>query len=473
MYLNYGGIRMKKRNLLVLPLVALFASCSPKAPAVYDTNVNLPSGGEAVSEEEKDTKAASTLEETLGGLADLKKFSLGGEISIDFSGSTKSQYSDYVFNETTGNYDQVEMSSNTDFSFKGKLKFSIMHDETIEMPEEETPTYVSKLSLVFDGLNIRFNEKINGVARQAVSADGLTFGVHYAYDKRNEKGRFLADLSHPSFKAFAIQAVNSIVDQRSETSEREKAATKLVIAQVLESFLVAQGGKFFADQDELIAKIKELAAPSSSELEPEGLLPFRAEDPSPLDMLSTLLEGDIVSNVVGMLSTYLPEQSSLESMVPSILEALPFLFNQYKNDAGEVVQYGLGFNLDKNNAGEFIAMIMSMMNPTSSGVDSGTPISGMPVPTGESGIPDNVDFALGFAMMLGKTHGSQNIALESVNLKVRVSVTGSVSVQGAFGLELFYGEQVSDLVGDPARYTIDAIELIEALNPKPTENQGE
>ena len=68
---------MKIKNLLILSVVALLASCGQQAPAGYNTTVNLPEGGSEVAEAERDQKAGGTIQEFVSGFDMKNNFAFG------------------------------------------------------------------------------------------------------------------------------------------------------------------------------------------------------------------------------------------------------------------------------------------------------------------------------------------------------------------------------------------------------------
>ena len=455
---------MKIKNLLILSVVALLASCGQQAPAGYNTTVNLPDGGTEVAEAQKDQKAGSAIQEFVSGFDMENNFAFGGEINVDIS-------SHNTYNETFGDF---QYSSTTDVSVRGKIKFTIMH--TASLKSRIKPVYTSRMSLRFEGLSVSVRTSSNAGTNNNVSLNNLTFGLHYGYASADNIGMFLIDLSDPSMKTTIEQYVFQYIDANEQATAETKAAAKAQMIAMLTRYLVTQGGKFYAEQAALIEMIQgimqSMGGQSSSGIESYGLSPFRAVD-DPTSMIMEMLSGDIVENILAMLGNYMPEDptAGLADMLPTLLQALPYLFKEYKNDAGEVVQYGLGFNINQDNAKEFVTMvassIMSMMGGGSDTAIVPSELSNEGESSGqeEFALPEGLKFSLGFAMMLGKTHGSTSITLESISAKFSVSLAPTIDDHGAFSIDFYYGEQVADLIGDESAYNIDLISVIQQMMP--------
>lgn len=454
---------MKIKNLLILSVVALLAGCGQQAPATYNTTVNLPDGGNEVAETEKDKKAGDTIQEVVGDVNTLN--SIGGEINVDISSS----------NVVNHNYDGVTMSSSTEVSMKGNVKFNLIHST---LKSSRSRVFSSKMSFVFKNFSMSMLMKSNGQVASDVKLNNLTFGIHYLYDGAGEEGFFLVDLSDPSMKTTIEQFAYQSIDANPEMPDEAKSAAKAAMSANLTKYLVTNGGKFYAKQQELVTFIQQMMSQMSGS--GSGVVPTRAVD-DPTETIMQLLEGNIVANILNMLKERMPEDpsASIASVLPRLLEALPYLFKEYKNDAGVVVQYGLGFNINQDNAKEFIAMVISGIESMMGGSDSaivpttGTLEDAETEPTEEApALPDGLKLSLGFALMLGKTHGSTTIELESISARFSIDYPPSIKAQGALSLDLYYGEQVADLIGDTKGYTINLVQVIQELmsggQPDPT-----
>ena len=457
---------MKIKNLLILSVVALLASCGQQAPAGYNTTVNLPEGGNEVAETERDQKAGDAIQDVVSGLDLTHDFSFGGEVSVDVGVKTTSTGYDYL--------EEKEYTSTTEVSMSGKVKFSIMH-ATPKKASLRVRVFTSRLSLVFEGLSYTMNMS-GGDEGFNMSLNNLSFGLHYVYSSDDNYGVFLFDLSDSSVKALAEQYVNEYIDSNEDIPDAAKATAKAQMNAALTKLLVTDGGKFYADQSDLIAMIQGIMAKmggQSSNEDDSGMEPLEAAD-NPTEMIMQLLDGDIVGNVLSMLQMYMPENpgETIAAMMPTLLQALPFLFKEYKNSNDEVVQYGFGFNINQDNAKEFITMVassvMSMMGGMMGGTDTivqGAPEDGETDPTGEESfdLPAGLKFSLGFAMMIGKTHGSTTFNLESISMRFSVEYLQIVDARGALSVDFYYGEQVADLIGDETAYTIDLVATVQEM----------
>ncbi len=454
---------MKIRNLLVLSVVALLASCGPK-PQAYDTTVNLPSGGDEVAQEEKDERASGVLLESFTALSNLQQFKIGGEFNLDASSSNKV---DTYYDETT------KVTTSQNMSFKGKVKFALEHDGTLVKDETaEAPAYSTILSLGLEGFSYHLKSSVNGQQQFAIDLNNLTVSLHYVYDVNEGEGYVLADLSHESVMQAVKPLAYSYADAMAETPQ-EQAAARAYIDGMLTDYLVTQGGKFFAKQSELVNYINNQS--SDSALIPddggvEGLLPLRAESQTE-EMINYILSGDIIGNALDMLQSMLPDDfgTKLATALPTLLASLPFVMKEYKDDAGATVEYGFGFNVNEQTAAEFINEAYKGISALMGGGEGSThQTSGMPVPgTGAEEDPLNgIKFSVGFAMMIGNQHGSESMELESISLRFNLNAMDTVTAQGSYSLDLYYGDQVPNLfsASDFASYTIDAIELIEAMD---------
>ena len=418
---------MKKRFLMMLPIIALTTACGDDPMAAV--RQNLPTDMEKMpmaSEDDRDA-ALEVLEDTLYGLVNFDDNKAVYHLSLDTAFSMRG----------------ADMSASS--SMKGDLYFGyeVVFDDSgstrsPEDPEEEQiPT--SKFFLKLENFTVNLNMKLP----KEVASD-LPVPEHfvinnmnlYVYGEETDSGTMVyADLSDHVLQDYARTVL--LLNGFPEAASRKEMPT---VDQVLDDFLGEKDaetgyrpGKVKIDLSDLLEDIDDMLADQATVDDPYERMPDEMIN-KPISYF--LLMGK------SMIASYADEFLGKVALV--CMMASPIIGVKYEEVSGE---------------GEMAAQLESavVVNTSSSQIAAAAGIS-------ESYIP--VHGYLGLMVRVGTETGAEKDALEEITLGANVSVAiegMAASIRGNISLSASYNEK-AELVAVSSEQAANYVDIRAAIN---------
>ena len=417
---------MKKRFLMMLPLIALTTSCGDDPMAAV--RQNLPSDMEKVPmalEDDKDA-ALEILEDTLTGLVNFQDNKAVYHLSLNTAISMK----------------ETDMSASS--SMKGDLYFGYeveferaREHRNVEDPTEENPT--SKFFLKLENFTVNLNMKLpKEVAAELPIPERFAINNMnlYVYGEETESGAMVyADLSDYVVQDYARTVL--LLNGFEEKVSRKELPS---VDQILDDFLGEKDeetgyrpGKVKINLSDLLKDIDDMLADQATVDDPYERMPNEMIE-KPISYF--LLMGK------SMIDSYADNVLSVIAQVATV--SSPIIGVKYEEVTGE---------------GEMAALLESavVVNTSSSQVASALGVS-------ESYIP--VHGYLGLMVRVGTETGAEMDALEEITLGANVSVTAeemTASINGKISLSASYNEQ-AELVAVGEQEAADYNNIREAID---------
>lgn len=395
---------MKKSRLLVLPLILALAACNKTTE--YNVRAELPSGGEEVKSDAPEQQGYMT--------------SFMGAIGAGFNSDRVA-----INFKANANLSGAKVAEGVEGSG------SLNTDVTISAALPTQTREFSSLKIEANGLTFNLRNIPGGMDEEGkpvyknFSASGLKFSVNYQVNKAQDatSAYVYLDLSNKNLHDF----LKSMYDEYVAAAKKANADTlKLAIVGEEPTFefpdfdTLFGKGKFALNLTSVMAAIEELMA---EEADPTYRLPAE--------------EGEETANP-DILAAYLPMGfSALQSYLPmGVMYLFQAIYGSgenaptvkvYKDAQGAVSRIGVAdvINYDDiKNAGK---------TPTVRATEQETEPKEDPVQK----------INAGYAIVVGNTHGTSELALESVEARADVVVKDIVNAQATAALDFKYGEQAA------------------------------
>lgn len=327
------------KKVLVLPLVALLASCggSNGNATTYDTRVNVNQSKYQQTEiaEEGQTSAENpTRQQVLGALMS----SVVSPIALAYAGDLVITAKNHVHFEAknmtiggsssydgTGNTVSEEYKANIKVDGDLNLSFAVASDSIKQMYRglpRNIDTDSSILGLALENFNVTFD--FNG---KALNVSNLTVKLYVA-NVADEPHLFL-DLSHSSVKTNVHNIIDYVFVMNGTDASEE---SKQQVVGMVDSFLATPYYK--VSVRELISFLGQMGVIEVSGEVSNPLIAFASSD----DMA-----GALFSYVYSMLSYGL---SNATQTLASVADLLPMKLFESKDGSGNVAAYAILFNFD-------------------------------------------------------------------------------------------------------------------------------
>ena len=415
---------MKKIKLLVLPVVMMMTACGSTSGSYSD--VELPSGGEEIKNDEQDTEKAEAYNLAVNTFTDgvLNTFStMTSKTSLTF--------------DVEANNIPVGKTDKLNFKVNGQV------DLYIARADLTTADSYNAAKLDVKNLNLTVNGIPMGDKKANVSVTNLNLSAIYqvvTVDTEGKLGaRLFVDLSDES----VLRNATAVVNQLGLTPMLE--ASNLTV-EMLYNQLLGANHKGYVDA----SLVKET-------------LPIMPTDETEVDVEVSI---DSLADLFAQLDTMLP---MIREMLPAYFgEEAPvqFTLKGYKDENGEYNKFAAGYS------GDVMALVSSFGQGQPVEDEEGTAVA---TATSSDLSETFTKLNAGFALVVSKLDGASQFSFEEATVKVDAGLVNGITLRASLNAKTVYGEAASFalLTADQlAEYNVDILAAVKAI-VNPGEQQPE